>query len=760
MRIVEQRNSTKKSNSELKLENERLLGEIDALRKRFDAFGKINNIIEKKLYLQTVFNEIIETAGLIDNYYDLVRNVIEILRRLFEFRLGVLFFSVKSELFLFDEDRIDKKSIQKIKKEIEDDIGNKYMNYIEIFNDYSEENVFEIYNFFKMRDNIISRETEIGNIIFYFSDEEHLNEYRKSFRLVSKALGLVFGNFFMNEKNKQYQSHLSNQLKLFQNLYNISLLSSEETKIDDKLKIILKSALSEISGYGGSIQLIDERRNSLFIKVAQGLDEKTIKSFSIKVGTGIVGNVAKSGEPLVLYQKRTKESLKCTKYKSMEIDFSRVYKKGERKNTKAAICMPMRASKRIVGVFNVTSKERLFNDIDTDIIGLYASLAAQFYENNRLNEKNERQVSLLSLLNKSLAEFLKQHKEDNQIELAIKAIRTLIPSDFSAIFTIRKNSVSFKYGLYKGEIAKKALDFSKNKLLDIIDKDGLKLKRNKFYKLYSSDKNKKIKNVKSFFIIPLKLQNNIRGGVGVFCEEENAFLPEELEVLSSLCANLAISILNTRVFESMQVNYFNTISVLAAAIDAKDHYTHSHSQNVMKLSVKIAEELKLPPIEREYIMFAGLLHDIGKIGIDDSILKKTSSLDNDERDLIRRHPEMGANILKGINLFKLIAPLSYHHHEKFDGTGYPDGLKGEEIPLGARILSVADAFDAMTSDRPYHKSCSVEEAAAEIAKGAGIHFDPKVVDAFLKIIYKKKSLSSFKANKVLSYEFLQALEEF
>jgi len=760
MRIVENRDSSKNSLIEQKRENSRLLSEVDSLRKRVDAFGKINHIIEKKLYLQTVFNEIIENAGMIDNYYDLVRNVIEILRRLFDFRLGALYFSVKSELFLFDDDVIDRKSVNQVKKVLESDIKSNFTNYLEIFNDCSDADIFNSYKLFKMSDDIISRKSGIGNIVFFFSEEEHLNEYRKSFKLVSNALGLVFGNFFMNEKNKLYQRHLSSQLELFQNLYNISLLSSEETTINDKLKVILGNALSEISGNGGSVQLIDERTNYLYIRVAQGLDDNTIKNFSLKVGTGIVGSVAKTGEPLVIYQNRTKPSMKCVKYKNMEVDFARIYEKGERKNTKAAICMPMRASKRIVGVFNVTSRERVFNDTDLDIIGLYASLAAQLYENNRLNEKNERQVSLLSMLNKTGAEFLKKHKEMDQIELAINTISKIVPADFSAVFTLRGNVVSIKYGLYKGKLSKKSQGLAKKALLSILDNDDYRLKRNKFFKLFPKDSKKYISDVKSFFIIPLRFQGKIRGGMGIFCEQENAFLPEEIEVFNSLCANLSIAILNTRVFESMQMNYFNTISVLAAAIDTKDHYTHSHSQNVMKMSVKIAEEMRLPPIEREYIMFAGLLHDIGKIGIDDTILRKTSALNNTEKSMIKQHPELGANILKGINLFKLIAPLSYHHHEKYDGTGYPDGLKGKDIPLGSRILSVADAFDAMTSDRPYHRSNSIDEAVIEIVKESGKHFDPDVVKAFVKVIKGEKHTSSFKVSKILSYEFLQALEEF
>jgi putative nucleotidyltransferase with HDIG domain len=187
----------------------------------------------------------------------------------------------------------------------------------------------------------------------------------------------------------------------------------------------------------------------------------------------------------------------------------------------------------------------------------------------------------------------------------------------------------------------------------------------------------------------------------------------------------------------MQDSYIDTITALAAAIDAKDSYTHGHSTKVMEYAVAIAEELGLPDEEKEIIKFAGLLHDIGKIGVSEMILLKKDNLTSDEREIIQTHPELGSFIIDKVELLKNISPLTYHHHERFDGTGYPTGLKGKDIPLGARILAVADAFDAMTSTRSYREAMSQEKALEELKACAGTQFDPVIVDVFSQVVHRQ-----------------------
>lgn len=193
----------------------------------------------------------------------------------------------------------------------------------------------------------------------------------------------------------------------------------------------------------------------------------------------------------------------------------------------------------------------------------------------------------------------------------------------------------------------------------------------------------------------------------------------------------------SRLYEDLRNTYMRTIKVLAQAIDARDHYTHSHSQNVARYSVAIAQELKLPLQEIEILREACELHDLGKIGIGDDILSKPSTLSPQEWDKIKQHPLTGAQILEPLTFLSNVIELVRQHHERYDGAGYPEGRKGEDIVLGARIIGLADAYDAMRSARSYRKIPLDKEAAvAEVKKNSGKQFDPKVVEAFLRVIDK------------------------
>jgi len=179
---------------------------------------------------------------------------------------------------------------------------------------------------------------------------------------------------------------------------------------------------------------------------------------------------------------------------------------------------------------------------------------------------------------------------------------------------------------------------------------------------------------------------------------------------------------------------FDTIKVLALALDARDHYTHGHSQEVTEYSVVIAQEMNLSKEEITIIRDAGLLHDIGKIGIPDAVLLKPGRLTEEEYAHIKKHPEIGRKILSQVSSLAEIIPLIYHHHERYDGSGYPEGLSGEMIPLGARILAVSDAYQAMTSDRPYRKALPMQVAIDELERFKGKQFDPTIVETFLRIL--------------------------
>jgi putative nucleotidyltransferase with HDIG domain len=191
----------------------------------------------------------------------------------------------------------------------------------------------------------------------------------------------------------------------------------------------------------------------------------------------------------------------------------------------------------------------------------------------------------------------------------------------------------------------------------------------------------------------------------------------------------------TRLYENLRSTYMRTVKALAQAIEAKDHYTHSHSEKVSRYATHIARQMRLPSKQVELIHQACELHDLGKIGIHDSILTKEEPLTPGEWEQIKQHAVKGAQILEPLTFLGEVVELIRQHHEHYDGTGYPKGLKGEQILLGARIIHVADAYEAMTASRSYRKTpLSKGEAVAEIKKHSGRQFDPKVVEAFLKVV--------------------------
>lgn len=187
-------------------------------------------------------------------------------------------------------------------------------------------------------------------------------------------------------------------------------------------------------------------------------------------------------------------------------------------------------------------------------------------------------------------------------------------------------------------------------------------------------------------------------------------------------------------YEKLEKAYLESIQTLRYTVEAKDSYTRGHSDRVSEYSVLIGEKLGLSEQELKTLRIGGLFHDIGKIGVPDAILRKTEKLTDDEYSEIKNHPSIGAHILATASIFKEIVPIVKHHHEKYDGTGYPSQLKGEEIPLLARIAAVADTFDAMTSRRTYRDALGLEKVKSEFERCKGTQFDPKIADTFLDIL--------------------------
>lgn len=243
------------------------------------------------------------------------------------------------------------------------------------------------------------------------------------------------------------------------------------------------------------------------------------------------------------------------------------------------------------------------------------------------------------------------------------------------------------------------------------------------------------------YVVPLCWDDLKFGAIIIASVNEPEHISSKLAMLSSIVGQTHIALTNTKLYSDMKENYIRTIKALAIAVDAKDTYTHGHSENVMNIAESIARELSIDDEMVSIIRDAGLLHDIGKIGIPGYILNKPGPLTYEEfNGIMKTHSTLGANIVRDVPFLRDLYKLILYHHEHYDGNGYPDGLKGEQIPLGARILHVADAFEAMTSDRPYRMSLGQGEALHRLSEGSGTQFDPAIIAAFLRVAKNENML--------------------
>jgi HD-GYP domain-containing protein (c-di-GMP phosphodiesterase class II) len=241
-------------------------------------------------------------------------------------------------------------------------------------------------------------------------------------------------------------------------------------------------------------------------------------------------------------------------------------------------------------------------------------------------------------------------------------------------------------------------------------------------------------HIRSVLCVPVPAGDQVVGAIYLDAASEHSpFGEHDLDLVTAIAAQAGVALHRAQLIDELERLFLGAIETLVATVEAKDIYTYGHSARVSKLGHVTAAALGRPEDELEEVKIAGLLHDIGKIGIPETILSKAGPLTDEEWAYVRSHPQIGESIIRQMGSERLagVERIVRHHHERLDGTGYPDGLPGAAIPLGARILGVADAYDAMTSNRPYRKAFSPEAAIKEVRRCAGQQFDPEVVDAFI-----------------------------
>ena len=244
--------------------------------------------------------------------------------------------------------------------------------------------------------------------------------------------------------------------------------------------------------------------------------------------------------------------------------------------------------------------------------------------------------------------------------------------------------------------------------------------------------------IKFFLVLPVFLDDILKAVITIGRGQSETYNEEDITQARQMADQVAVALSNANLIQELDKLNLGTLTALARTVDAKSSWTAGHSERVTDMALKIGAALKLDPKELDNLHRGSLLHDIGKIGVPVSILDKPGKLDHDEYQTVKTHPRIGARILEPIAAYETIIPIVLQHHERYDGKGYPDGLSGDAINIGARIVAVADVFDALKSDRPYREGWPLERVIDLITQEAGRQFDPKIVEAFRSIIKPRK----------------------
>jgi putative nucleotidyltransferase with HDIG domain len=344
-----------------------------------------------------------------------------------------------------------------------------------------------------------------------------------------------------------------------------------------------------------------------------------------------------------------------------------------------------------------------------------------------------------TIYNVSLS-FTNLHTEDELMKLIVKKAKNIFKADVSSIMLLNENNELYIYyseGL-KPEVIKNTRQKLGQGIAGIVALTGQSLIINDINTYYTDMDYEK--EFRSSIVVPLKVKDNkVIGVLSISKYSQYPFSESDMLTLYNLATIAAATIEKAKLYSEVQnyaqkleETYLSTVESLAKAFEAKDRYNKGHMERVLEYGLAIASELDPNLLNDDVLKLSLLFHDIGKIEVPDYILNKPAKLTPEEYEIIKRHPVAGEEILKPVKFLQEVAKVIRQHQERWDGKGYPDGLKGEEIHLYARIVAVADAFDAMTSDRSYRKAMKIEEAVEEILRNSGTQFDPKVVEAFYR----------------------------
>jgi len=482
---------------------------------------------------------------------------------------------------------------------------------------------------------------------------------------------------------------------------------------------ILDAAAAALGLDRVAVLLIAPEGGELVVHAARGYGD--IIGQRIALGKGVTGSVAITGEAALLADVSTDER----------------YIPGIEGGA-SEMAVPLRVYGELVGVLDTESPEpAAFSRRDLELFEVFADQTAVAIHNARLfdglekaNQRLERNMLEMTRLNRELEKYAEQIARANE-DLA---------SQVTQLTTLHRAGQAITASLDLQETLETILKMSAEivagsaSAIKLLDRETQEMRvMATAGKVVESDTLLK-------YDLPLTVGKRTIGVLELVREANKNLGDAERRMLETLGSQAAIAIENARLFENAQRIYYETLKSLARALEARDDYTRGHSERVASLALAIAEDLELNEDTKHLVYNSALLHDIGKIGVRDAILLKPRPLSDDEKQVIRHHPSYGNAILRPLKFLAEVSEAVKHHHERWDGMGYPMGLKGEQIPLPSRIISVADAYDAMTSSRPYRAPLTHDRALDEIREGAGMQHDPTVVDSFFRVIERVPAL--------------------
>jgi putative nucleotidyltransferase with HDIG domain len=524
------------------------------------------------------------------------------------------------------------------------------------------------------------------------------------------------------------EQKLRMQTAKLQVMQEVARVSSGDFSLDEMLELFLDVVLRTTGTEHGSILMLSEDGRTLHFHCVRGPAAEQLKKMSLPVGEGIAGWVAKNG------QSALSEDV------SKDHRFTGTIARQVNVKPQGILAVPLKGRRSLLGVVEVLHPEGrpAFTIEDLWALEGLANQMGVVVENARLFAVHNEEIRRLEALTAASSAVNSTLELKPLLKLVMGLAERSLRAEASSILLKDKASGDLLFDVATGEAAERVRTIRVPRGQGIaghVAETGESLlvpdtsQDTRFFK--DADKSSGFVT-RNIIAVPLVARGEIIGVVEVLNRMGGGtFTQKDLSLLQALAHQSAVAIQNAQLFQDVQESFLATVKALAQAVDAKDSYTAGHSSRVTLYATVIAEELGLDEEQIRRVRLAGLLHDVGKIGIRDSVLGKPGQLTDEEFAIMKSHPSVGGNILKPVAQLADIIPGVVSHHERYDGKGYPQGLRGEDIPLLGRIIGVADAFDAMTSDRVYRPRLSDEVALGELKKHSGTQFDSRVVKAFL-----------------------------